>query len=210
MERRSAWRSSSSMSSIPMASMTAASEAIGNGAEPEVGSVGAAAGCAAGVVPSPVGAAAAPPSAKAWFWFCLALSSSMEMRNAIASSGSSLMLMPNSKPSPPPPATAPPSPSLFITVEPKSTSLRSFGPTGTSNKCDVSLLFTAPRSFSSFCVFSSTSPKLTKSRETLFFFKFLPKVSSSFSVAVTGLPTKAMIRCFWFLFCRCLSASWAV
>jgi len=73
--------------------------------------------------------------------------------------------------------------------------------------CDVSLLFTAFRSFSSFGWFSSTSPKLTKSRETLFFFRFLPSVSSSLSVAVTGLPTNAIIRCFCFLFCRCFSAS---
>mmetsp|Transcript_111237 Transcript_111237/g.202289 ORF Transcript_111237/g.202289 Transcript_111237/m.202289 type:complete len:469 (+) Transcript_111237:28-1434(+) len=223
-ESSKAARNSSSMSSMSIAPSTSALSAIGNGAAAAgagaaaaagaaVPSAGAASGAAAPAAPSAPGAAAAPPSAGAppSAACCRARSSSIEMRSASASSGSSAGLMPNSKPASPPPAAATPaSPSPARIGDDRSTSLSSFGPTGTVKTCDDSLLFTAFKSLSSLGVFSSTSPKLTKSSETLFFFRFLPKVSSSFSVAVTGLPTKATIRCFWFLFCLCLRANCAV
>mmetsp|Transcript_38212 Transcript_38212/g.80954 ORF Transcript_38212/g.80954 Transcript_38212/m.80954 type:complete len:205 (-) Transcript_38212:140-754(-) len=133
----------------------------------------------------------------------------MEIRSARASSGSSPGS--TSKPNPPPvPDPVMPSPSGLMITEERSTSLRSLGPTGTSTMWEESLLFTAESNLSNFGALDSTSPKLTMSKETLFFFKFLPRVSSSFSVELTGLPTKAMMRCFWFLFCRCFRASWAV
>mmetsp|Transcript_73323 Transcript_73323/g.184795 ORF Transcript_73323/g.184795 Transcript_73323/m.184795 type:complete len:205 (+) Transcript_73323:725-1339(+) len=204
------------MSSMPIASMTAASDATGNaaagacpaGAAPPAAAVVAAPGAepsAAGAASPPAAGAGAPPSAACW----RARSSSIEMRSARASSGSSLGLMPNSKPSPPP-APPPPSPSALMITDESKTSLSNFGPTGTSTLCEVSLLLTAPNNLSSFAEFSSISPKLTKSSETLFFFRFLPRVSSSLSDASTGLPTNAIMRCFWFLFCRCFNASCAV
>mmetsp|Transcript_60053 Transcript_60053/g.130256 ORF Transcript_60053/g.130256 Transcript_60053/m.130256 type:complete len:262 (+) Transcript_60053:444-1229(+) len=208
-ESISACRSSSSMSSMFIASITAVSEAMGiaagvgwaaPAAPPAAGA--AAAGVAAAAPAS--GAGAEPPSCCC----CRARSSSIEMRSAKASSGSLLASIPNSKPaSPPPPPPPPPSPSPLMTDEPSRTSLRSLGPTGTSIRCELSLLFAAAMSLFSLGLLSSTSPKLTTSMDTLFFFKFFPSISSSRSEAVTGLPTKAMIRCFWFLFCRCLRAS---
>mmetsp|Transcript_9419 Transcript_9419/g.27219 ORF Transcript_9419/g.27219 Transcript_9419/m.27219 type:complete len:367 (+) Transcript_9419:95-1195(+) len=197
MDRSNACRNSSSMSSIPMAS----AKAMSFGAAPPA-AAGAAAGApeAGASPPAAPPAGAAPPSAAGWFADCLARSSSMEIRRASANSGSSVGLMPNSKPSPPaPPPKAPPSPSLRIGEE-RSTSLNNFGPTGISTMCELSLLFAAANNFCNLALFSSTSPKLTKSRDTLFFFKFLPRVSSSFSVAAIGLPTNAIILCFWFLF----------
>ena len=42
---------------------------------------------------------------------------------------------------------------------------------------------------------------------TEFFLSFLPSLTSAASASAIGEPTKTMIRCRWFLFCRCLSAS---
>jgi len=44
---------------------------------------------------------------------------------------------------------------------------------------------------------------------TEFFLSFLPSLTSAASASAIGEPTKTMIRCRWFLFWRCLSASCA-
>jgi len=44
---------------------------------------------------------------------------------------------------------------------------------------------------------------------TEFFLSFLPSLTSAASSSCTGDPTKTMMRCRWFLFCRCLSESCA-
>mmetsp|Transcript_18523 Transcript_18523/g.49692 ORF Transcript_18523/g.49692 Transcript_18523/m.49692 type:complete len:232 (+) Transcript_18523:361-1056(+) len=99
-------------------------------------------------------AGAVPPSSTRC---SLARSSSMEIRNAIANSGSSPP--PNSKSSPPPPIPmSGDSPSGTTIGDVRRTSLRSLGPTGTSNKCEESLLLTALTSLLSFAEFSSISP----------------------------------------------------
>jgi len=61
---------------------------------------------------------------------------------------------------------------------------------------------------------SIPSPKATTSSATLFFLSFLARRmrarSASGEASSRGEPTKTMTRCREFLFCRCLSASWAI
>mmetsp|Transcript_45969 Transcript_45969/g.146764 ORF Transcript_45969/g.146764 Transcript_45969/m.146764 type:complete len:368 (+) Transcript_45969:216-1319(+) len=168
--------------------------------------------------PAPPPAAASAAAARS----CRARSSSIDTRRASASSGSRLGSTPNSNPSPPPPAAPataapaaaaaanplPPSSPPVKTGELISASER-YTPGGTSTMCELSLLLTAPRSAWSFSALPASSPKLTMSRATLFFFSFLPILTISFSSASIGLPAKRMILWRWFLFCLCLRASCA-
>jgi hypothetical protein len=59
----------------------------------------------------------------------------------------------------------------------------------------LSELFTALMKASNFCLFVASSPKLTMSTATWFFFIRAPSLTSSCSVALTGLPTNMTIRC---------------
>lgn len=43
----------------------------------------------------------------------------------------------------------------------------------------------------------------------MFFLSFFPSLTRAFSSSLMGLPTKRTMRCFWFLFWRCFSASCA-
>lgn len=62
------------------------------------------------------------------------------------------------------------------------------------------------------CASSTASPNATISTATLFFFSFFASLTMFFSSApwsLSGEPTKTMMRCLRFLFCRCLRASCA-
>mmetsp|Transcript_4914 Transcript_4914/g.12374 ORF Transcript_4914/g.12374 Transcript_4914/m.12374 type:complete len:438 (+) Transcript_4914:109-1422(+) len=153
-----------------------------------------------------------------------ARSSSMLTRSARASSGSKLGSTPNSKSLPPPPLPPPmpplppaplppaPSPSSMKTGVDRRTSLSTPVPGGTVTRWLLSFELTAARKASSLAWFSAvaSSPKLTMSMLTLFFFSFLATFTRAFSSSTSGEPMKATMRCRWFLFCRCLSASCAI
>mmetsp|Transcript_38192 Transcript_38192/g.93858 ORF Transcript_38192/g.93858 Transcript_38192/m.93858 type:complete len:310 (+) Transcript_38192:192-1121(+) len=175
------------------------------------------AAAAAGAAPSPP--SVAPPSGASFLFSrsCRCRSSSAEMRSAMASSGSMLGSTPNSKSPPPPPMPMPmppmaipppPSPSWRIGDE-MMMSERMWGPGGTVRRLLFSLELTAAMKASNFSWFSAVSPKLTTSTATLFFLSFLPSLTSSFWSSSRGLPTKAMMRWRWFLFCLCFRASCA-
>ena len=76
-----------------------------------------------------------------------------------------------------------------------STSERAFALEGTWTIWLLSLALTAARRASSFSGFSSSSsPKSTISRATLFFFNFFPIVSNAFLSYLTGLNTGQKIK----------------
>mmetsp|Transcript_5218 Transcript_5218/g.15680 ORF Transcript_5218/g.15680 Transcript_5218/m.15680 type:complete len:311 (-) Transcript_5218:475-1407(-) len=181
-------------------------------------------------LPPSLGASAAvvaPPSSccccslSLWAWAsCLALSSSMLTRKAKASSGSRFGSTPNSKslaPPPPPPPPMPPIPLLPPSLSPMKTGVLSrmslrMVPGGTVTRWLLSFEFTAAKKASNFSAFFSaaSSPKLTISMDTLFFFSFFATFTRAFSSSSSGDPMNATILCLWFLFCLCFRASWAI
>mmetsp|Transcript_10508 Transcript_10508/g.22861 ORF Transcript_10508/g.22861 Transcript_10508/m.22861 type:complete len:410 (+) Transcript_10508:413-1642(+) len=212
---RAASRSAASSTSPPPPS-------VSMGAAPAPPSALLGAALASAAVDSLLPGAAAAPSAPASpvadlaaSASCRARSSSIEMRSAYANSGSMFGSTPNSaKPSPPPPpvaaaaaAAAPSSP--WMIEDERRMSERTCGPGGTVTRWLLSSELTAFLSASSFAAFSASSPKLMMSIATEFFLSFLPNFTKVGSSSFTGLPTNTMIRCRWFLFCRCLSESCA-
>jgi hypothetical protein len=55
-----------------------------------------------------------------------------------------------------------------------------------------------------------SSPNVTTSTSTLFFLNRFPNFTKLSCESSSGDPTNTTIRCLWFLFSRCLRASWAI